>query len=367
MNLRKTFPKSTVSLFIALIAVFFPSHAVEVSNLYQAEVVVEATSSGKQQAAKLAFKKVLVSLSGEKFVNSNKQIKTALAKSNNYLSQFRYSQKDGKTFLLASFEEAKVNKLLQDSNASIWGKHRPLITVWTIDEQGLERKIIDDSSLTVKQTIISSARERGLPVNFPLMDLTDTMQVSKSDIWGRFQDRLLNASSRYLAEAVLIIRISNSTLIEEPDITMCGQVCKQPLFVADWQLLQNGMVLQNKISADDKDKLLTTLIHNVAEQLHQQNSYVFSNDKKTYLDIEIANVTSMHDFVGVSEFLTNLTLVSEVKLINVAGEKMLFRLNILADENAIMQSLKLENSLVENVDPLAQMDVDKQLSFFWKG
>ncbi|WNC67074.1 DUF2066 domain-containing protein [Thalassotalea nanhaiensis] len=367
MKRIKLSPVSAIHTFLLIVVMAFPALAIEVNDLYQAQVLVDNTSTGKQKAAKRAFKQVLVKLAGADFVGSNEQIKNALAKPNNYLSQFSYEQVDDETFLLARFEHDKINQLLQKAKASIWGKYRPLITIWMVEENGIERTIVDDSTLELKTLITDTANNRGLPVNFPLMDLTDSMSISVSDVWGRFPETLQQASSRYLAEAVVVIRVSNSTLLEEPDINTCGQVCKTYQYSADWQYMSQGEIIQSKVNADDKNQVIELAINDLAEHLHHNNAYVFSTEQQGQLDIEIANVNSMQAFVSVSEFLTNLTLVSDVKLISVTGEKMLFRLNILASAEAIKQSLKLEQKLSENQDPLAIVNEDAVISFMWKG
>ena len=117
MKRMKLSTNKAVNAFLLLIAMAFPAFAIEVNDLYQAQVLVDNTSTGKQKAAKQAFKQVLIKLAGAEFVRSNGQIKNALAKHNNYLSQFSYEQVDNETFLLARFEQDKINQLLQKTKA----------------------------------------------------------------------------------------------------------------------------------------------------------------------------------------------------------------------------------------------------------
>ena len=62
-----------------------------------------------------------------------------------------------------------------------------------------------------------------------------------------------------------------------------------------------------------------------------------------------------------------MTLVDDVKLIEVSGEKMVFRLNVITNVDAIKQALKLEQNLIDNNDPLAENFVNQTMSFIWKG
>jgi hypothetical protein len=59
----------------------------------------------------------------------------------------------------------------------------------------------------VRSEIVAAADERGLPIAWPLLDLQDLGAVTFADVWGGFEDRILAASTRYRADAVLIGRV----------------------------------------------------------------------------------------------------------------------------------------------------------------
>ncbi|QBY05609.1 DUF2066 domain-containing protein [Thalassotalea sp. HSM 43] len=367
MKLRKILIPFVSSCAFAFSMSSFHAQAIEIDDLYQAKVAYSGDNGGREKAYRQAFKQVLVKLAGSDFVNDSAELKKAINKPNAYLSEYRFDSQDEQTFLFANFESAKVDQLLQQVNAGIWGKHRPLLTVWMIDEQGSQRTLIDDSNEETKKQLQLWFNQRGIAVNFPIMDLTDAMAISNSDVWGRFEQSLLPASERYMAEAVLVLRISDSTLINEPDITACGNNCQTPPLAGDWQLWSGDLNLANNKQGKDKDKLLQSLVFDVAENLHQQYSVIVSSDSDAYIDIEIANVTTMKDFVAVSDFFSNVSLVDDVVMIKVSGTKMLFRLHTKANVDAIMRALNLEQNLVVNQDPLVSQDTSEPVSFYWKG
>jgi hypothetical protein len=59
----------------------------------------------------------------------------------------------------------------------------------------------------VREEITAAAEERGLPIALPLLDLEDLNTVTFEDVSGGFEDRILAASARYRADAVLIGRV----------------------------------------------------------------------------------------------------------------------------------------------------------------
>lgn len=365
MNIIKNISKLIFSTALLSGSLISAVSAIEVDDLYQAKIKVESqASSDRNKAQKLAFKQVLIKLAGKDAVTSNEVLIKALNKPNNYINQFSYSLQNSETYLLASFEAGKINKLLQTAEAKIWGKHRPLSTVWLVDEQGQDRNIIGDlSSNPINQAIKDSAQASGLPLNFPLMDLSDSMVVSMADIWGKFDTNLLQASERYLAESIIIMRVSDSTLLPLD----CNSNCKS--FALDWHFQLNDQIITGSYQGNDKEKLVTKSVNDLANKLHQNFSYTFSAEGGNFLDVEIVNVPNLTEFIQISDFFTDMTLVEDVQLIKVNGENMIFRLNVVADKNAIMQALKLEQNLAE-ISNLAGSDINPEerlISFAWKG
>ncbi|MEW6998641.1 DUF2066 domain-containing protein [Colwelliaceae bacterium BS250] len=358
--------KLTAYSAVVALMVNFAAKAVEVDDLYQTKILVASQSASDRNAAqKSAFKEVIIKLSGSEAYKINEQLKSALKNPSAYLNQYSYAQEGTESFLLASFEQDKINALLQRSEVGLWGKHRPLSTVWLIDEQGSERKIISDSSTSnVKVIMQQQAKVRGIPINFPLMDLTDSMQVNMADVWGRFDDNLTLASERYLAESVFIMRISNSTLVESRN---CGANCTESSYALDWSYSIQGDTYQQQYTGKSKENLIRQAVNDLADTLHKNFSYTFNQTGENFIDIEIANVTNLQNFTQISEFFTGMTLVDDVKLIEVSGEKMIFRLNVITNVDAIKQALKLEQNLIGNNDPLAENSVNQTMSFIWKG
>ncbi|WP_394174198.1 DUF2066 domain-containing protein [Thalassotalea litorea] len=339
-------------------------NAVQVDDLYQGQVSVPSQSSqSRQQAVRDAFRQVLVKIAGSESVASSSTLASALRRPDNYLSQFSYAQQERQTYLIADFDQDKVNLLLQKAQVGIWGKHRPLITVWFIEEQGNRRSIIADSS---PEPVVANFKEQasmyGLPVNFPLMDLTDAMEVSSGDVWGRFQQPLTQASTRYNSEAIVVVRLSDNSLLDSAKKQADSQAK-----AIDWTLFVNGRRASMRYEGNDNTELVTQAVNGIAQSLYEQNSYSVSTEANNFTKIEILNVDSMSTFKDVKTFLESLTQVSSVQLVSVQGSTMLFNLSLLSSEAAIKQALKLEGKLVEGSDPLERGQSEQISRFIWKG
>ncbi len=358
-------------------------NAVEVKDLYQASVAINSqNTSDRGPALRKALATVMVKVGGEKSVLDNDVIKKSLSDYGSFLSQYQYQQKSlqiadkqgnkKQLFLFASFHAEKINRLFQQANLPLWGSLRPQVLLWLVDEQGLTRRIISNSSASNLPFMVNEfSDQRGLPIMMPLMDLTDTNQIKLSDVWGRFQQPIKDASSRYLAEAIVVMRISNSSLIafdysekEDIDASDCGLLCAQPRpaeqnYVLDWSLLDWSLIKgQQKYSqqyqGDDPKALLQQGLADITELIYQR--YALSTTSQNDFIIEVANVESLVTYVEVFDFLSNLSSVKSVTLQSAKGSARRFNLQLLGSTEALLASLKLNKKLTQYIDPLAQFN-----------
>lgn len=378
----------TLIILLLVITSFLPFtaiEAVEVNDLYQATVTINSrNNTDRAIALKEALAAVMVKVGGNKSVLDNLIIKNSLNDYRIYLNQYRYQLdttpttkpiidnqiQDKKLLLLASFNEDKINQLFQQANLAIWGSLRPQILLWLVNEDGLIRTIMSNSTDSPLPLMVNDfSAQRGLPIIMPLMDLTDASQITLSDIWGRFEQPVRKASSRYLAETIVVMRISNSSLLAyEPDIKSgiepnnCGLACTQNLareqgYTLDWSLF--GLSLKGdqrrfsqQYQGSERKKLLQQGLADITELIYQY--YALSTTSNNDIIIEVANVDSLAIYVDVVDFLTNLSAVKSVTLLNAEGTSRRFNLQLLGSSNAFIASLTLNKQLI--IDPLARFN-----------
>tara|TARA_B110000091_G_C13782037_1_gene461618 strand:+ start:150 stop:1313 length:1164 start_codon:yes stop_codon:yes gene_type:complete len=364
-------------------------NAVEVKDLYQAKVLVTSQSSVERRSAlQKVMQTVLVRVGGQELVLNNKIIKSALKKPRLYVSQFSYSRQETKTlpldintsskkllslFLIASFDENKINQLLQQAQLPLWGRLRPQVLFWLVDETDFSRQILSESSHSNAPSIVLSlAEKRGLPVIIPLMDFTDTTQIMIPDLWGRFSDPIINASKRYGADAVIIIRLSNSSLLEESEVKaegdcrpLCDTLNNTQQFVLDWTLLGTQVTKfhEKSYQGSDRELLLKTAFSDITDVIYQ--GYALSEYANDELIIDVTNIDSMNAYMALTEFLLNLSSVNSVVLISAEGTHRRFKLDLLGSKQTLLLSLKLNKKLKRYRDPFAKDITDAVPVFFW--
>lgn len=190
------------------------------ASLYSAQVPLDQEQNDPRSAAyEAALAEVLLRVSGSAIGDDPELFRQLFPNPTSYVVQFRPGPDDT---LWVSFDGKAIEDVLRHNGQPVWGGDRPLTLVWLAVDWGQgEREIIsaadpgrdDDAARTIdrnrllRQRVLDIAEKRGLPVAFPLLDTEDLARVSFSDIWGGFDELVLDASRRYEADSVLIGRV----------------------------------------------------------------------------------------------------------------------------------------------------------------
>jgi hypothetical protein len=193
--------------------------AVEMASLYTAQVPLDPEApDARDLAYEQALQEVLTRVSGSELGADPELIELLFPNPAAYVVQYR----DDDDTLWVSFDGEALESTLRQSGQGVWGSDRPLTVVWLAVDWGKgKREIIaaddlqhnDDEARSIdlnhllRQRVLEVAERRGLPIVFPLLDSEDLQNVSFSDIWGGFDDRLIDASKRYEANSILVGRI----------------------------------------------------------------------------------------------------------------------------------------------------------------
>ncbi len=135
------------------------------------------------------------------------------------LRSYRFSFDNSRTYYVAEFDQAKLTELLQREMLPLWGDRRPVTIVWVAHDTDEGERLILDESLPsdLGEAIKRKGKERGVPLTLPLMDLTDNVNITTYDVWGRFVEPLRNASVRYAVDNIIGARVykNDPTIIPE--------------------------------------------------------------------------------------------------------------------------------------------------------
>ncbi len=346
MNLK--YASLLILFLLTLIRVMVsPAYAVDIKGVYEAEVpVFKQGKKERKQAMRSGLLEVLIKVSGSSEIPLTPGIPDVLDKAASYVQQYRYrswpadrpvpqvaeGEKTPKRVLWVRYDKQAVNKILQNQGFPIWGRSRPSVLIWLAVEDGGERYLLgNDSNEELKSLMQLEAKKRGLPVLFPLLDLQDQVAIRVFDVWGDFQEEILQASGRYQTKAVLSGRLFRDDYE--------GWRAKWTLYEgdnrADWE---SAGISQDYIFAD--------AIDGVASVLSAKYAQIVDESTRDAFFISVKDVNSLADHARIARYLASLASVEHTSAIEFDAANAVYRLDINGAEQGVVRTIELGNVLV---------------------
>ena len=186
--------------------------AVPVHWLYDVDVPVEGrTAAARLSVSGVALAEVLSRVSGLAHVPRNARVREALDRPEAYYNRFVFLENDE---LRIQFTPGAILKLMDEARLPVWSANRPQAIVWLVVERGGVRRIVDGQH-PLAATFSERARQRGVVLKLPLMDLEDRMRVQPAVVRGRLFSPLHEASRRYGADVILAGQVQERLCVSE--------------------------------------------------------------------------------------------------------------------------------------------------------
>jgi hypothetical protein len=229
--------------------------------------------------------------------------------------------------LMVRFNQRAVDAALEQAARPVWGAERPMTLIWmaVMDDAG-ERAILGadqvDPTLTpvladalrgVRDELRAVAYERGLPITLPLRDLEDLSALEFADVWGGFTDRILAASARYEADAVLVGKLRLSALGNE----------------VQWTVLDRGR-LRGVLGGVVRDGL-DAVADSYAVELATVGGL-------SQVRLRVLNVRSLQDYGRLMNYLESLSILQSLQLASFEDGALSLQVSVRGDE-AVLQRL----------------------------
>src|SRR3990167_3580501 len=329
---------SWLVISICLICTINTAFAVRVTRLYQAQIpVASQTSEERNQVLQQGLTQVLIKVSGDNGVLNHPKIKLRLEElAGTLMQEFSYSPSNlpdnaKPYFLQLDFDADGINKVLRDAGVPIWGQNRPLILVWLDVEvpnhpaEIMTNDSANDISLLFKQNM----NRRGLPIIFPMMDITDMNLVSVNDIVTKAVPILTNAAKRYSSDAMLMGHITQD----------------KNGFNAQWTLVMGQSQWDWSMTGETIADVLTTVTNNIADTLAGRYAVIMTDTAQTKFTLQVAGVTEAEDFMQLMNYLQHLTPVADVQLIQVSGSDVTLNISLRGTRESFSQAVSLGKKL----------------------
>jgi len=291
-------------VFLSVLLVGDAAQAVTVPDLYETS---QPVADGQRDAAFAdALNTVLVRVSGQRDAAMRVG---PVSDPRKYVTRFGWTADN---VLQVLFDSASVDQLLSKAGLPIWGRERPAtVVMFGAEEAGSWRWLAVDTPARERDAIEKVARERGLPLKWPVMDAQERTEAS-ADAPG-----LMQVAARYQANAVLVGRARGG--------------------VVQWTLQSDEGAAQASGGLEDGVNLAADTFARV---------FAASGSSLGSVIVEVAGISDLNAYAATLNYLEGMTLVRGVALEQVAGEKMRFRLAVRGDAATLRRAIALDRRLV---------------------
>ena len=343
------------------VLLFSGANAARVPGLYSAEVALPPDGN-MDQAFAVALGKVLVKVTGQRDLT----VAGGPEAFGDPAALVRQYRNTAPGLVEVGFDPVALRRVIDAAGLPVWGEDRPVTLVWLAIEAGRgQREILAaerpsgtsmpaaDTGVSlqptgvklpeVRDTLLTTAAERGLPLVLPLVDSLDLKAVSFSDLWGDFTEPVLRASARYQPNAVLIGR---------------GRAIGGVLQRVRWTLLIDGERTDWEGSvADGPDGAADWLAARLAS----------SSDGPRPLTVRVSGIDSLQVYGMVLNYLRGLGIVDQCTVDQVAGARVVFGLQLRGDAQRLLRTLELRKLLqaADSIPDSSMAPVDLELQ--WVG
>jgi uncharacterized protein len=313
-----------------------PAAAIQVDSLYTAKAPLERDDAAhRTEAYADALSQVLSRITGLPDPLQTPAIAALFPDPARYVLQYRPGEDRS---LWVTFDGAALERALRSANVTVWGSDRPLTLVWLAVDWGQgEREIIAagngeeaelpgplDRNRLLRERVEEAATRRGIPIAFPLLDAADLQNVSFSDVWGGFDDRLLLASNRYGANSVLVGRI-------RPDALGRNR----------WSWYFGG---DQRQWTGEPDAVIDLLANTLASQFA-----IAGNEQLATFELTISGIDSVAAYGAVQSYMEGLDVVDALAVDRVTGDSVRYRVRAHGGAERLKRVLEI-SGLLESVD-----------------
>jgi hypothetical protein len=330
MDMRNSGPRRLALIVALLWTLVCPGSAAAGDELFETDVPVESQQPDLRPGyMKAALQDVLVRVTGQPDVMTQAALRAMLANPERFVEQYRYyNQPDSvppRLMLRVRFDGAALQQALRQQGVAYWGNaERPEVLLWlAVEDHGLRYIVSAQDESEAARQIREAARQRGIPLLLPLLDLEDQGKVRFADVWGGFYDGVDAASPRYNPGVVLIGRLNR---------TASGS------WVARWDLRDRGSWSGGGEQLGDA---LRAGIETLSGRLVAGLAAPAPDAASGATSITVDGVDTLTAFARVDDYLASLASVRRLELSRVEGSTLQYALQLSGGLDGLTQTLAI--------------------------
>ncbi len=307
--------------------------------LYRVEMpVADQSTAERLRVAQTGLLTVLSRVTGLTSVPRVAEVGTALQNTSALYNEFAFFNRDGpegrsQLMLEINFQPAQILDLTRAARLPLWWTQRPVVMVWlALEENGRRNIIAADSEHPLRQALEEAARNRGLELAFPVMDLTDQIAVSPADVWGRVAASLNAAARRYDADVIWTGRL-RTTLAALRGLDVQG----------DWSFWLQGQTYADRIQGTQYPVVAELSVDQLVSGLVEQFAVPARQPSRRLL--RVSGLHAPGPYIAMMTHLENQDFLSDVQVVSVQGETLTLAVVTSADDQQLSRLLTTSDQL----------------------
>ena len=322
-------------LFLSLSLVLIPAGAIAdvVEGLYQATVTVE--DHGAKQlasATRAGLGQVFIKVSGSSAILEDPEVFDALGRADSFMQQYQYRRVEGDTLELEiQFDPQLVTDILTQALLPLWTANRPPVLVWLVVDDASGRNVASrDAYADLLEVVKAEFMRRGVPVEFPLYDLQDTLAVSVHDLWQLDSLSVYGASRRYKRDDVLIGRLRETS---------------GDRWMGDWMYLYHNDSRSVTGYGESLDKFVASGVYIASESMAARYAVSPTGSAGEGILVRVDGLASFADYRASQDYLEAVELVDAAIAEYVAGDTVVFRVAAQLETEQLQQLIASKRKL----------------------
>ncbi|MEE4279591.1 MAG: DUF2066 domain-containing protein [Halieaceae bacterium] len=310
------------------------THAEVLVDIYTATVSVDSRSERSVAAARReGLERVLVKASGDAAAAQRPEVAAALEDAQRYLQRYSYvDTPGGEVALRLDYDDRAVQDLLRSAGLPLWTSNRPPVLAWLVVSDGARRRFLSaDDAPDAVAALRRRFDDRGLPLQLPLYDLTDTAALSPGEAWRQSSSALVEASRRYRGSELLAGRAAR---------TATGR------WVGDWQLLYEGRWVRRRVDVDSFDAFAEAAADLAASAIAGRYAVALSGGADLRHRVTLRGIRGYAEFSAARAALESLAGVRRVVPERLIGDQVSLRIEADADLVQLARIVELDQRFV---------------------
>ncbi len=348
-------PGISVCVVVCALWNLFPLNAESIEWLYDVEVrVASRTQASANDALYKAMRICLARVTGRVEVAESSVVRIALQDPASYVEQYRFasiadSYGDEKDILVAQFDKELIQSLAKEARLPIWPAHRPTILLW-MSLRGRAQSEIARADTQLGDLALQCARDRGLKLVLPLMDLADRALVNTSSVDGKFWLDVEQASKRYAIDMVVAGSVKKNVFGEAR------------LRITTWI---DGSATTKVLEVGDESNAIQRSVDYIADLLADR--YALSRDVQNVLRMKVYEIGTISAYAGLLRYMDEQEYIDSMNVVSYSDGVLEIEVQTPSPPDRIVTLIEPEGKLVPWLPPNEASVSEGELVFSWNG